>query len=345
MNEHQRLEAHYQGKEKWLAWGPYLSERQWGTVREDYSAAGDAWNYFPHDHARSRVYRWGEDGLGGISDDRQRMCFALALWNGKDAILKERLFGLSGPEGNHGEDVKELYYYLDNTPSHAYMRYLYKYTQAAYPYGQIVHTNQKRNKHEAEFELLDTGLFDEGRYFDVFVTYAKASWNDIAIEIEVANRGPEEADIWVIPTLWYRNLWEFGLMPQKPHLTASRQSTAGFEVHGRHAELGDYYFWGEKPDYLLFTENETNEERVFGRKNSHPYVKDAFHRAILENDYTFLQGKKTGSKCGAVYHVLLDAGETKTFKLRLSGHHVPKNPLHIEPIMTARKREADEFYE
>ncbi|MEL6732128.1 MAG: glucosidase [Bacteroidota bacterium] len=345
MTEQQRLEAHYQGKEKWLTWGPYLSERQWGTVREDYSADGNAWNYFPHDHARSRVYRWGEDGLAGISDDQQRMCFALALWNGKDSILKERLFGLSGPEGNHAEDVKELYYYLDNTPSHAYMKYLYKYSHHAYPYGEIVHTNHKRNKHEPEFELLDTGIFDQGHYFDVWVTYAKSSWDDIAIEIEVVNRGEEEADIWVIPTLWYRNLWEFGRMAQKPSLTASKQSKQGFEVHGRHPEIGEHYFWGEKPDYLLFTENETNQEKVFGRKNPHPFVKDAFHRAVVEDDYDFLKGRKSGTKCGAVYHVLLEGGESRTFKFRLSGQPVTTSPLKIAPILSLRKKEADAFYE
>src|SRR5689334_21608208 len=214
--EQDRLEQNNTGMTPWKKWGPYLSERQWGTVREDYSEHGEAWDYFPDDHARSRVYRWGEDGIAGIGDDMQRLCFALALWNGKDPILKERLFGLTGNEGNHGEDVKELYYYLDNVPSHAYMKHLYKYPHAEYPYADLVHTNRNRSKYEGEYELLDTGLFNDGKYFDVFTEYAKANTEDIAIRISIHNRGNNSAYIALLPTLWMRNLWSFGLMDEKP---------------------------------------------------------------------------------------------------------------------------------
>ena len=246
----------------WKKWGPYLSERQWGTVREDYSESGNAWDYFPHDYARSRVYRWGEDGIAGISDEMQRMCFALALWNGKDPILKERLFGLTGNEGNHGEDVKELYYYLDSTPTHSYMKHLYKYPQAEYPYENLVDVNRGRNRYEPEYELLDTGIFEERKYFDVFTEYAKNDAEDIAIRITIHNRGNDMAYIAVLPTLWMRNLWSFGLMKEKPSIQLVESNEQYGVAKTIHEKLGAYHFYFEKPRHVLFTENETNTERL-----------------------------------------------------------------------------------
>src|SRR5881409_3189341 len=271
--EHLRLEADRERRLPWKKWGPYLSERQWGTVREDYSEGGDAWQYFSHDQARSRAYRWGEDGLAGFSDDQQQLCFALALWNGKDPILKERLFGLTNSEANHGEDVKEYYFYLDSTPTHSYMKYLYKYPQAAYPYANLIETNRGRSRHEFEYELLDTHVFDEDRYFDVFVEYAKASPEDLLIQISVHNRGPEPASIHVVPTLWFRNQWSWHAGAEKPNL----QQVAGKAVGGivaSHSELGERRLYAEGAAALLFTENETNQERLFNSPNRTPYVKD-----------------------------------------------------------------------
>src|SRR5262250_2668210 len=247
--EHDRLEEARQGKGPWKKWGPYLSERQWGTVREDYSEDGNAWNYFSHDQARSRAYRWGEDGLAGISDDRQLVCFAVALWNGQDPILKERLFGLTNSEANHGEDVKEYYFYLDSTPTHSYMKYLYKYPQSEYPYSQLIETNRGRSRQEFEYELLDTGVFDENRYFDVFVEYAKASPEDILIQITVHNRGPESATLHVLPTLWFRNTWSWGGTAPRPEL---RQSSAD-TILAYHPDLGERTLMCEGADALLFT--------------------------------------------------------------------------------------------
>src|SRR3954452_18165061 len=276
----------------WRKWGPYVSERQWGTVREDYSEHGEAWDYFPHDHARSRIYRWGEDGIAGISDDMQRLCFAVALWNGKDPILKERLFGLTGNEGNHGEDVKELYYYLDNTPSHAYMKHLYKYPQAEFPYAHLVHTNRNRSKFEREYELLDTGIFNESKYFDVFTEYAKKDAEDICVRITVYNRGPETAYIAMLPTLWLRNLWSFGLMNKKPSIYLRAEGIA--EIN--HETLGNYYFYFEKPRHTFMTENETNTERLYNVPNKMQYVKDAFHTAVQQQNFSWLEEKKEGTK-------------------------------------------------
>jgi hypothetical protein len=250
-------------------WGPYLSERQWGTVREDYSESGDAWNYFPHDHARSRTYRWGEDGLAGISDEKQRLCFALALWNGKDPILKERLFGLTNSEGNHGEDVKEYYFYLDSTPTHSYMKYLYKYPQEAYPYVDLVKTNSKRAGNEFEYELLDTGIFDGDRYFDVFVEYAKTAPEDLLIRITVWNRGPEEATLHILPTLWFRNTWTWAEDVSKPLLQTAESQKGTQSIRASHPELGERFFCCEGEPELLFTENETNSERIFGTPKCH----------------------------------------------------------------------------
>lgn len=326
----------------WKKWGPYLSERQWGTVREDYSEYGEAWDYFPHDHARSRVYRWGEDGIAGISDDMQRICFAVSLWNGKDPILKERLFGLTGNEGNHGEDVKELYYYLDSTPTHSYMKHLYKYPQAAFPYADLVNTNRARNKFEKEYELLDTGVFDDGKYFDVFTEYAKIDTEDIAIKISIHNRGNEAAYIAVLPTLWCRNLWSFGLM-EKPvmHLLDN------CSVKLQHPLLGEYFFTFEKPVRTLFTENETNTERLYNQPNPTPYVKDAFDTAVQQQDFKWLEEKKEGTKCSPFYEFSIPAKSSVIIRLRLGRHTAPTNffDKDFDALFAQRLNEADEFFE
>ena len=339
--EHKRLQEHYSGQKNWLHWGPYLSERQWGTVREDYSPGGTAWDYFPHDHARSRVYRWGEDGIAGISDEKQRLCFSLALWNGRDPILKERLFGLAGPEGNHGEDVKELYYYLDNTPAHSYMKQLYKYPQTAFPYAEQVQENARRGRQEPEFELLDTGLFDENRYWDVFTEYAKSDTDDLLIQITAHNRGAAAAELWLLPTLWFRNLWNYGLMHEKPGIKAA--GTGKAELW--HETLGDYHFYFEKPDRLLFTENEDNRERLWGQENETPFVKDAFHRAVTQNDYAWLEGKSEGTKCAPLYQRTVPGGGSVTIKLRLSKNAI-KTPFGktFNDTFAKRLEEADTFY-
>ena len=271
--EQRRLDEAREKGVLWKQWGPYLSERQWGTVREDYSENGDAWNYFTHDQARSRAYHWGEDGLAGLSDDHQRLCFALALWNGKDPILKERLFGLTNSEGNHGEDVKEYYFYLDSTPTHSYMKYLYKYPHNAYPYSNLVETSRRRGRNDWEYELLDTGIFDGDRYFDVFVEYAKASPTDILIRISAANRGPEAAALHVLPTLWFRNTWTWWPELPKPALRR-KPGTNTVTIEASHAELGDFLLHYDGAPRLLFTENDTNNERISGTPNTSPYVKD-----------------------------------------------------------------------
>ncbi|HLK30822.1 MAG TPA: hypothetical protein VKT28_19750, partial [Puia sp.] len=327
----------------WRKWGPYLSERQWGTVREDYSEHGNAWDYFTHDHARSRVYRWGEDGIAGISDDLQRICFTVTLWNGKDPILKERLFGLTGNEGNHGEDVKELYYYLDNTPSHSYMKHLYKYPQAEFPYSDLVNVNRNRSKFEKEFELLDTGLFNDGKYFDVFTEYAKNNEEDLCIRITIHNRGAEAAYVAALPTLWLRNLWSFGLIDEVPSIKA--QGTSGQEVKITHSHTGDYYFYFEKPAHALFTENETNTERLYGTPNKSPYVKDAFHTAVQQRSFEWLEEKKEGTKFAPMYEFNIAAHSSVTIKLRLSKEQL-LNPLdkNFDELFATRINEADEFY-
>src|SRR5579863_253793 len=272
-----RLAMVQEKKGHWNRWGPFVAERAWGTVREDYSADGEAWDYLPHDHARSRAYRWNEDGLAGICDRHQFLCFALALWNGRDPFLKERLFGLSGPEGNHGEDVKEYYFYLDSTPTHSYMRYLYKYPQAAYPYDSIVATNRRRTRLESEYELLDTGVFDDDRYFDVFVEYAKETPEDILIQISVSNRGPDPATLHVLPTLWFRNTWTWWPGTPKPSLKQFSGQKGYQIIAASHADLGERYLYSEGDIPLLFTENETNNERIFGTANASPYVKDGIN--------------------------------------------------------------------
>lgn len=329
-------------------WGTYLSDRQWATVREDYSANGDAWSYFPHDHARSRVYRWGEDGLGGISDRRQHVCFALAFWNGQDAILKERLFGLTNSEGNHGEDVKELYFPLDNTPTHSYIKYLYKYPQVAFPYTQLVQENQRRSRKDPEFELLDTGIFDDNRYFDVQIEYAKANADDICIRISVTNRGPEAAPVWVFPTLWCRNRWGFEPDFAKPRI--SRQA-AGTDAHAAlldHPRVGQYRFYFQPTDIALMTENESNTQRLFGVPNRSPFVKDAFHDAIAGGNYYLLEALREqpeGTKFAPVYQLNVAGGTTQTIWLRLSKEvHTTPFGADFGQTFTDRIQEADAFY-
>ena len=277
--EHVRLEEARQPKTPWKKWGPYLSERQWGTVREDYSEGGNAWDYFTFDQSRSRAYRWGEDGLAGISDDKQLLCFALALWNGNDPILKERLFGLTNGQGNHGEDVKEYYFYLDSTPTHSYMKYLYKYPQAAYPYSNLVDTNRQRGRQGLEYELLDTGVFNEDRYFDVFVEYAKAAPEDVLIQITVHNRGPEAATLHVLPTIWFRNIWSWDADVPRPELAQIGDASGAIAL--THPKLGQRFFHAEGAAELLFTENDTNNERLFNSPNRSPYVKDGINEYIV----------------------------------------------------------------
>ena len=330
-------------------WGPYLSERQWGTVREDYSENGDAWNYFPHDQARSRVYRWGEDGLGGISDRRQNVCFALALWNGRDPILKERLFGLTNNEGNHGEDVKELYYYLDNTPTHSYMSYLYKYPQAPFPYESLIKENRRRSRQEPEFELLDTGIFDEGRYFDVLIEYAKVDSDDLCIRISVTNHGPDTADLWLLPTLWCRNRWEFEPSFLKPEILRRPDGPTAGLAFLSHPRTGDYQFYYEPTATAFMTHNETNRERVFKSSNVSPLVKDAFHDALAGGDEALaeqLKQNQQGTKFAPVYRFSIAAGATRTLRLRLSGN-VLSEPFDgvFEQTFTDRLSEADQFYQ
>ncbi|MDZ4146944.1 MAG: glucosidase [Flavobacteriaceae bacterium] len=344
--EQERLDAHYKGDKNWLKWGPYLSERQWGTVREDYSEHGEAWDYFPHDHARSRVYRWGEDGIAGITDKFCHLNFAVALWNGKDPIIKERLFGLTGPQGNHAEDVKELYYYLDSTPTHSYMKHLYKYPHAAFPYEQLVQTNRHRSKQETEFEILDTGVFDNQKYFDVFTEYAKADEEDLLIKISVHNRSNENAPISVLPNLWFTNLWSFGLQKEKPVLELTKTEKDFSEVKAHHAKLGDYYFYFEKANRTLFSENETNTEKLYGQPNGTPRPKDAVNDAVISGDYSKFDGVSQGTKFSPLYETVVPAGKSVVFKFRLSKTQAKTNPLKasFDKVFKERLQEADEFY-
>jgi len=352
VTEQERLNDAREAGIPWKKWGPYLSERQWGTVREDYSESGDAWNYFTHDQARSRAYRWGEDGLAGISDDRQSLCFALALWNGKDPILKERLFGLSNGEGNHGEDVKEYYFYLDSTPTHSYMKYLYKYPQAAYPYDNLVSTNRDHGRGKPEYELLDTGVFDQDRYFDVFVEYAKASPEDMLIQITVHNRGPEPATLQLLPTLWFRNDWSWGENVVRPTLRQLAQDKTGGIVALSHRELGERFFFAEGASALLFTENETNTERLVGKPNLSPYVKDGIGNYIVHGKKDAVNPEKKGTKVSAHYPLTLGAGESRTIRLRLSDQPTGDSKKALgglfgkafESVFKTRLQEADEFY-
>jgi hypothetical protein len=351
--EHIRLEAARTQKTPWKKWGPYLSERQWGTVREDYSEGGDAWNYFSHDQARSRAYRWGEDGLAGISDDQQRLCFALALWNGRDPILKERLFGLTNSESNHGEDVKEYYFYLDSTPTHSYMKYLYKYPQAEYPYSELVETSRRRRRDEFEYELLDTGVFDDDRYFDAFVEYAKESPEDILIQITVHNRGSETAELHVLPTLWFRNEWSWHGQADRPALQQVARAKDHSVIEAVDARLGKRYLYCSGDAALLFTENETNTRRVFGVPNRSPYVKDSINEYVVRGRKDAINPEQKGTKVAAQYRLTIDAGGHKVLRLRLSdvapqvfARASNESPLgsRFDEVLQTRRDEADEFY-
>lgn len=341
--EEKRLEADKNRQAYWKRWGPYLSERQWGTVREDYSPDGAAWDYFTHEQSHYRAYRWGEDGILGISDTRQRLCFALALWNGEDPMLKERIFGLTGSQGNHGEDVKEYYFYLDSTPTHSYMKGLYKYPQAAYPYAWLVEENQRRGRQALEFELLDTGIFDEDRYFDVFVEYAKASPEDILIQITAINRGPETKTLHLLPTLWFRNTWSWNTQEPKPSLKLIQPGI----VEASHSTLGQRYFYCESSPELLFTENETNYQRSFGVENSSPYVKDGIHHYVVNGRQETVNPAQTGTKVSANYILEIGAGQSKTIKLRLSDRPnlTPVFSNEFDATFQTRLSEADEFYQ
>ena len=371
--EDRRLEEARTRKNHWKRWGPYLSERQWGTVREDYSAYGTAWEFFPHDHARSRAYRWGEDGIAGFSDRHQYICLGLAMWNGRDTILKERLFGLTGNQGNHGEDVKECYFYLDSTPTHSYMKMLYKYPQAAYPYQKLIDENNRRSRKDPEYELVDTGVFSEHRYFDVYTEYAKADVEDILIKITVANRGPEPAALHLLPSLWFRNTWSWGKDPRRPIVRKTNDIPGGKCAEVQHWQYGKRWLLCQGEPELLFTENETNFERLFNTKSASPYVKDAFHEFLIAENRGAVNPALTGTKMAAYYLLALAPGESKTIKLRLTdlqplaelagnsgGVGSTASPGHVDRsesvpsaddfstgydgVFAARQREADDFY-
>jgi len=338
-----RLAESRERKRHWKRWGPYLSERAWGTVREDYSASGDAWEYFPHDHARSRAYRWNEDGLAGICDRRQLICFALAMWNERDPILKERLFGLTGNEGNHGEDVKEYYFYLDNTPTHSYMKFLYKYPQLEYPYAELVEENRRRGKDQPEYELLDSGVFDDNRYFDVVGEYAKGDVEDILIRLTVINRGPESAPLRLLPTIWFRNTWSWGTNQVRPAL---RAVPGAIELN--HPGLGKRWLYFEDPPELLFTQNETNFQRLYETENRSPYVKDGINNYVVNGIRSAVSAELCGTKASAHYKLEIAAGESVSFRLRLTDLEFPLAPQSafddFELLFSMRQREADEFY-
>jgi hypothetical protein len=340
-----RLDEARDNREPWRQWGPYLSERQWGTVREDYSEDGNAWDYFTHDQARSRVYHWGEDGIAGISDDKQILCFAVALWNGKDPILKERLFGLTNSEGNHGEDVKEYYYYLDNTPTHSYMKYLYKYPQDAYPYSDLVETSRRRGARDPEYELIDTGVFDNDRYFDVFVEYAKAAPDDILIEITLCNRGTEAATLHVLPTLWFRNFWSWWPERLKPSLCPADETDGCVVVAALHPTFGDYFLHCDGRPSLLVTENETNNKRVFGTPNPTPYVKDGIGNFVVAGIKGAVNPERIGTKAAAYHRLDIAGSATAVVRLRLCRRKMAE-PFGrgFAEVMELRRREADDFY-
>ncbi len=345
--EQRRLEETRSRTAHWRRWGPYLADRQWGTVREDYSAHGTAWDYFPHDHARSRAYRWGEDGILGISDNHQRLCFAVALWNGRDPILKERYFGLTGTEGNHGEDVKEYYFYLDATPTHSYLKGLYKYPQAEYPYSRLVDENRRRSRQEREFELLETGVFEDGRYFDVTVEYAKVAPEDILIRITVENRGPEAAPIHLLPSLWFRNTWSWNEGSERPRLARKREG-AGRVILASHPEMdGTYRLACDGEPELLFTENDSNLERVYGAASPSPYVKDAFHEYLINGRQEVVNPLEEGTKAAAHYRLMVDAGANAILRLRLTREAKGRPPRAFQGFdrsVEDQRRQADEFY-
>jgi hypothetical protein len=343
--EELRLEEDRGRQAHWKRWGPYLSERQWGTVREDYSPHGTAWDSVSHDQARSRAYRWGEDGLAGISDNHQRLCFALALWNGRDPILKERLFGLTGSEGNHGEDVKEYYFYLDSTPTHSYMKYLYKYPQAAFPYAELVAENRRRDRRAPEFELIDTGVFDDDRYFDVVVEYAKAAPDDILIRISATNRGPAPAELHLLPTLWFRNTWSWN-GAARPALRAATARRSHVTVEAEHESLGPRWLYAEGAPELLFTENDSNATRLWGVANPGPYVKDGINDYVIQGGTAAVNPEQVGTKAAARYTSTIAAGQTATVRLRLCNSPLAGGPFgkEFDAIFARRVSEADEFY-
>jgi hypothetical protein len=346
--ELERLRQVKAGEQPWRKWGPYLSERQWGTVREDYSDDGNAWDYFTHDQARSRAYKWGEDGIAGLCDDHQQLCWGLALWNGKDPILKERLFGLANSEGNHGEDVKEYYFYLDSTPTHSWMRFLYKYPQAAFPYEEIVRTNRARSRTEMEYELLDTGVFDDDRYFDVFVEYAKAGPDDVLIQIHAANRGPDAATLHLLPQLWFRDTWWLNPGAPRPTLRELTGPSGTRAIQAVHPALGTSFFYADGDAELLFAENESNTERLWGHPNAQPYVKDAFHRYVVHGEAGAVNPARTGTKSAAHYRLEVAGGATATVRLRLSSAapeaaYQPFGPAYAQ-VFADRQAEADAYY-
>ena len=372
--EDHRLEESKLRKKHWKRWGPYLSERQWGTVREDYSANGTAWEFFPFEHAHARAYRWGEDGIGGICDRHQMICFGLALWNGRDPILKERLYGLTGNQGNHGEDVKEQYFYLDSTPTHSYMRMLYKYPQAEFPYKWLLDENRRRNRADPEFELLDTGVFSEKKYFDVFVEYAKCGVEDILIQITVFNRGPEAAPLHLLPSLWFRNTWSWGKDLRRPIIRKAPDTPGSVCAELEHWEYGKRWLLSSGQPQLLFTENETNFQSLFNGRNRTPYVKDGFHQYLIHGNKAAVNPGMSGTKMAALYSIQLDPGASATFKLRLTdmdplggmdfdspmvgssaspgatdpGQGVPGTndfEAGFDAVFKQRKKEADEFYD
>jgi hypothetical protein len=338
--EKDRLDDDPQGQQRWRKWGPYLSDRQWGTVREDYSAGGDVWDYLTHDEARSRAYRWGEDGIAGLSDHDQFLCLALALWNGHDPILKERLFGLRNPEGNHGEDVKELYYYLDATPTHAYLKALYKYPQAEFPYAHLVEENRRRGREQPEFELLDTGVFDGDHYFDVFVEYAKAEPTDLFLQVEAFNRGPEDATLHLLPQLWFRNTWSWWPNAPRPVLSAAGEGL----IVARHPQLGTYYLHADGSPDLLFCDNDTNTRRLFGARDTKGYFKDAFHDYVVHGDRSAVNPNQKGTKSAAVYTQTVPAGGSVRLRLRLTQKPTADPFATCDETLARRRREADEFY-
>jgi hypothetical protein len=344
--EEQRLQDSQKRKVHWKRWGPYLSERAWGTVREDYSPNGTAWEYFPHDHARSRAYRWNEDGIAGISDRHQQICFSLTLWNGHDPILKERLFGLTGNEGNHGEDSKEYYYYLDSTPTHSYMEFLYKYPQAEFPYTRLIEENRRRSRNDPEFELIDTGIFDDDRYFDIFVDYAKADQETIMIRIRAANRGPEDADVHLLPTLWFRNTWNTGLDERRPDMRITR-TISGIQAMRVNSETYGYrWLYCEGSPELLFTENETNTPLLFGTPNGSQYFKDGINDYVIHGKQSAINPKQKGTKASALYKVRIGSGQTAEIRLLFTNQEI-ENPFseYFNKTFQIRKKEADEYFE
>ncbi|MGB7342409.1 MAG: hypothetical protein WBC91_26160 [Phototrophicaceae bacterium] len=345
-SEKQRLQAMRDKSADWHLWGSYVSDRAWGTVREDYSAEGDAWEYFPHNHARSRAYRWGEDGIAGISDRQQYLCFAPTFWNGADAFLKERLFGLTGPQGNHGEDVKEYYFYLDNTPSHSYMKMLYKYPQTAFPYDELIAVNDARGFYDFEYELIDTGIFEDNRYFDIVIEYAKSDTDDLLMRITAHNRADVAAPLTILPTLWFRNTWSWGYeagplddVPEKPNLSYDNQ-----HIVATHPQLGTYHLYADGADHLIFTENETNRARVFGESNPQSYVKDAFHRYLVNDEQDAINPEQQGTKAAVVYQLEVDAQSSQSIILRLSANEYEKPFADSEKVFKQRIKEADAFY-